>query len=321
MKHAQNLLKEHKISIGPSGKILYPDDPQVIHAEVYFDPDDPRLSSLDKGTATGDVFVFPSGTVVSWGIPTSVVSHLTDEILRPAGRSALGANSEDEDLEYIEDENEARSFIKGETIVLGMKLVDGDVHYLSTEPGTPQDAQSRRMLLALSKIAFSSGLARATKLSVLENLVEEYFESTRSILSTLKGGGFRLRSRKYVYEKIGQLLDLRAQLNLYSELTDDLPDLFWDTRQELGMEKYYDQVGKALDTDIRIRALNQKMDYGESIVHSLRDMRSEIHSSRLEKIIIALIASEIFLVLWTEFRIPALAEGIVGTNLEPESAG
>ena len=320
MKHALKLLWEHNISVGLSGKILYPDDPQVVHAELYFNPDDPQPSSIDQGTATGDVFIFPSGTVVSWGIPSSVVSHLTGKILRPAARGVLGANSEDEDLEYIEEENEPSSFVKGETIVLGMNQVDDGLQYASTESSPSQNVQSRRMLLILSKIAFSSGLARATKLSVLENLVEEYFESTRSILSTLKRGGFRLRSRKYVYEKIGQLLDLRAQLNLYSELTDDLPDLFWDTRQELGMERYYDQVGKALDTDIRIRALNQKIDYGESIVHSLRDMRSEIHSSRLEKIIIALITSEIFLVLWTEFRIPAIAEGIGGANAEPESA-
>jgi uncharacterized Rmd1/YagE family protein len=52
-------------------------------------------------------------------------------------------------------------------------------------------------------------------------------------------------------QKTGELLALRAQLNHYSELTDSLPDLFWDSRHELGLEGYYDQVGKNLDVGVR----------------------------------------------------------------------
>ena len=59
--------------------------------------------------------------------------------------------------------------------------------------------------------------------------------------------------RKFILQKTGELLSIRAQLNLYSELTDSLPDLFWDTKHELGLEGYYDQVGRALDTNIRVK--------------------------------------------------------------------
>ena len=94
-------------------------------------------------------------------------------------------------------------------------------------------------------------------------------------------------------QKTGQLLELRAQLNHYSELTDSLPDIFWDSKYELGLETYYDQVGKALDVGIRIKTLNEKMDYAQEIATILRETLSERHMVFLEWIIILLILVEV----------------------------
>lgn len=80
---------------------------------------------------------------------------------------------------------------------------------------------------------------------------------------------------------------------MYSELTDSLPDLFWDSRHELGLEGYYEAVGRALDVDVRIRQLNEKLDYASGIVEVLRERLSESHGLELEWIIIALIAVEV----------------------------
>ena len=144
-----------------------------------------------------------------------------------------------------------------------------------------------------AKIAFSSGLARSTKLAVLETMLRKYFESTRDIPSELSQGT-RLRfNRSFIMRKTGELLELRAQLNHYSELTDSLPDLFWDSRHELGLEGYYDQIGKVLDVGVRIRTLNQKMDYAQEIASILRQHLSEKHGIHLEWIIILLIAVEV----------------------------
>lgn len=112
-------------------------------------------------------------------------------------------------------------------------------------------------------------------------------------------------------QKTGELLALRAQLNHYSELTDSLPDLFWDSRHELGLEGYYDQVGKTLDVGVRIRTLNQKMDYAQEIASILRQTLSEKHSIHLEWIIIILIAVEVaFGVrhIWKEKEVERLEE-------------
>jgi uncharacterized Rmd1/YagE family protein len=145
----------------------------------------------------------------------------------------------------------------------------------------------------LAKIAFSSGLARSTKLAVLETMLGKYFESMRTIPTTLSRGLKLPFDRSFMLQKTGELLELRAQLNHYSELTDSLPDLFWDSKYELGLEGYYDQVGRALDVGVRIKTLNEKMDYAQEISTILRQTLSEKHSIHLEWIIIILIAVEV----------------------------
>jgi required for meiotic nuclear division protein 1 len=304
MNAVNRILYDRGMHAGSSGTLLYPDEPQVIHVEMPLSAAKGDISHITtlEGAPTGDVFIFPSGTVVSWGVPQSNIDYLVSDVLPSAMKGPLGDNAEDEDLEYIENKNDEKSSIRGETIVLGTK---------PEADGIQDESRHRSMRVVLAKIAFSSGLARATKLAVLENFVDEYSQSSRSILSILIDGPLtRIKSRRWVYQRLGGLLDLRAQLNLYSELADALPDLFWDTKQELGLENYYEQVGKALDVVQRIRILNQKMDYAEEIIRNLRDMRSEIHSSRLEWIIIWLIFFEVVYTLYNEvWRIPAVKKG------------
>ena len=124
-------------------------------------------------------------------------------------------------------------------------------------------------------------------------MLGKYFESTRTIPTLLSKASRLPFDRRFMLQKTGELLALRAQLNHYSELTDSLPDLFWDSRHELGLEGYYDQVGKTLDVGVRIRTLNQKMDYAQEIASILRQTLSEKHSIHLEWIIIILIAVEV----------------------------
>lgn len=204
-------------------------------------------------------------------------------------------NLETEDLEFVEDPQRENSSIKGDTIILGTR---------STDQG-PETSRTNQQSVdtVLTKVAFSSGLARSTKLAVLESLLSNYFESTRTIPTLLSQGSRLPFTRDFVLRKTGQLLSVRAQLNLYSELTDSLPDLFWDSRHELGLEGYYEQVGRALDVGIRIKLLNEKMDYAQEIASVLRERLSETHGLRLEWIIILLIAVEVgfeVLRLWKE---------------------
>lgn len=252
------ILQSHGFAIDPDGTGF--DAGEVVHA---------------RGVNGGDIFVFPSGTVVTWSLPPDVV---TRQLLRAAEDPHPPALREVEDLDFVADTSRAESTVKGDVVVLGTRREHSDGDTLDT---------------TLAKVAFSSGLARSTKLAVLESALTSYFESTRNIPTLLSQGAGVPLGRRFILQKTGELLSLRARLNHYSELTDSLPDIFWDSRSELGLEGYYDQVGRALDVNVRIRTLNQKMDYAQEIATVLREMSNEKHGTRLELIIIVLIAVEV----------------------------
>ncbi|KAL8974872.1 MAG: hypothetical protein Q9197_000905 [Variospora fuerteventurae] len=285
ISHVARILKSAGYHLDPHETGLYP---QVTHIEV---PDNsPSRRTEGASPSTGDVFIFPSGTVVAWDVPDSTMSFLVGRSLLPAAQHPHPDQIEEEDLEYTEDPHRDVSAIKGDTIVLGTKSQSAD---LSPSTKSSTDTDTRNIDTVLTKIAFSSGLARSTKLAVLETLLASYLNSTSSIPRLLSIGGRLPFTRPFILQKTGQLLSLRAQLNLYSELTDSLPDLFWDSPHEKGLEGYYDMVGKALDTNVRIKVLNEKMDYAQEIASVLRQQLSERHGVRLEWIIILLITVEV----------------------------
>ena len=285
---------------------------QVVHIQIAL----PETEATDE-PEYGDIFVFSSGTVVAWSVPETITSELVTKTLLPAAENPKVDRLETEDLEYVEDSLRENSSIRGDTITLGTltqtsseETAPPQSHDAHGPPESTPDpaisASSARRDKAgavLAKIAFSSGLARSTKLAVLETLLSDYFESTRSIPTMLSRGSRLPFTRSFILRKTGQLLSVRAQLNLYSELTDSLPDLFWDSRHELGLEGYYDQVGRALDVGVRIKTLNEKMDYAQEIASVLRERLSEKHGLVLEWMIIALITIEVafeVLRLWKE---------------------
>lgn len=286
IRKARDILQHRGFEPDPLETGLYP---QVVHVEVPLDSvrrmSNPATTDLPSDEI-GDVFVFPSGTVVTWSLPEGFVSFLATRTLLPAAEGAHVDDPETEDLEFVEDAQRENSSIRGDTIILGTKPGGNEVH-----PNVPSGRQS--IDTVFTKVAFSSGLARSTKLAVLESLLANYFESTRAIPTLLSRGARLPYTRDFILRKTGQLLSVRAQLNLYSELTDSLPDIFWDSRHELGLEGYYEQVGRALDVGIRIKLLNEKMDYAQEIASVLRERLSETHGLRLEWIIIILIGLEI----------------------------
>ncbi|PHH79926.1 hypothetical protein CDD80_3378 [Ophiocordyceps camponoti-rufipedis] len=219
-----------------------------------------------------DIFVFPSGTVVTWSLPVDAV---TGQLMRAAEHPHKPDLCEAEDLEFTVDPSKADSTMKGDLVILGTQREHTE--------GTPLDT-------TLAKVAFSSGLARSTKLAVLESTLDSYLESTRNIPSLFSRGSAVSLGRRFILQKTGELLSLRARLNHYWELTDVLPDILWENE---GLDNYYETVGRALDVRTRIKVLNQKMDYAQEIATVLREVASERHGTRLELIIILLIAVEV----------------------------
>ena len=253
----------------------YPIDPQ---STGFLDDQVVHTRSLDGE----DIFIFPSGTLVSWSMPEEAAVKFASETLLPAAVNPHIEQLEIEDMEYREEPGRESSSIKGEVIILGTE-----------REAFAAVTNESRASTTLAQIAFSSGLARSAKLGVLEASLGRYLDSTKLIPSMLSHGRKLPFNQQFILQKTGALLELRAQLNHYSELTDSLPDLFWDSRHELGLEGYYDQVGRALDVPVRIKSLNAKMDYAHEIVSVLRETLSQSHNAYLEWIIIVLIAVEV----------------------------
>ncbi|XXH01518.1 hypothetical protein Hte_007878 [Hypoxylon texense] len=268
MEAVQEILRFHAFELDPDGTDFDPSG--VVHA---------------RGINDGDIFVFPSGTVVAWSVPPDTLESLaTKQLLRAAELPHIN-RLEVEELEFVTDEARDTSYMKGEVVVLGTRA---------------QELENNRLDTTFAKIAFSSGLARSPKLAALENLAIDYFENSKNSLNFLEGGLDHKLRRSSVLKLTGQLLSLRSQLNHYSDITDQLPDMFWDS--ESNLENYYNQISTVLDIRQRIGILNRKIDYGFENVSVLREMVSEKSGHRLEWIIIFLITIEVMFELRRVYR-------------------
>lgn len=295
---AARLVKAQGYELDPFQTGLYP---QVIHIQTSERPSE--VTDVQQG----DIFIFPSGTVVAWNVREREALNLVNHVLPSAAETSHLDLLETEDLEYLEDPTREDSEIVGDTIILGTKAEASSTDV--TETRADDSEQRHEVDTVLAKIAFSSGLARSTKLAVLESLLSAYQHSTRQIPTMLaKGENVPLGrknlpfTRSFILRKTGELLSIRAQLNLYSELTDSLPDIFWDSRHELGLGEYYEQVGRALDVGVRIKVLNEKIGFAQEIASVLRESLSEKHGLRLEWAIIALIAVEVVLEFYRHWK-------------------
>jgi uncharacterized Rmd1/YagE family protein len=99
------ILRSHGFPIDPDGTGF--DSDQVIHT---------------RGVNNGDIFVFPSGSLVVWSLPEDVASDLATKTLLPAAINPHMDQRELENLEYEEDSNRDHSSIKGDLIILGTKM-------------------------------------------------------------------------------------------------------------------------------------------------------------------------------------------------------
>ena len=217
-----------------------------------------------------DVMVLANGTFVGWG--------LTEEQMMKAyvptlmGSVMIGHEHESEEMDYVEIEesalDEEGSFMQGDVLVI-----------------QGRSAEKKHLEMA----AFAMGLSRSTRLSVLEESLEEYIQITREN-SEILSGGLKLTSKEAdVLRLTGNLFLLRGKLNLYSELIET-PDLYWT---EPTLEKIYESVSRRLDIQPRISIMNRKLDYVTEEQRALLSVLNEKKGTRLEWIIIILIMVEV----------------------------
>ncbi|KAI0098168.1 hypothetical protein GGR51DRAFT_538973 [Nemania sp. FL0031] len=268
MTQVQELLRVHGFELDPDGTEF--DTQAVVHA---------------RSVNNGDIFVFPSGTVVTWSVSEDILVKLASKYLIRAASFPHLDRIEMEMLEFTPDDSRDTSYMKGEIVILGTRA---------------QELEANKLDTTLAKIAFSSGLARSPKLAVLETDLEYLLQESKATLNVLAAGSQSKLKRSSIMKMTGQLLNLRSQLNHYSDITEELPDMFWESESIL--EEYYNQIGAALSVRRRIEILNKRIDYAHENVTVLREMISEKYGHRLEWIIIALITVEVLFELRRVYR-------------------
>uniref|UniRef100_A0A060T9Z6 ARAD1B03718p n=1 Tax=Blastobotrys adeninivorans TaxID=409370 RepID=A0A060T9Z6_BLAAD len=259
---------------------------------------------------SADVLVLLNGTIVAWGMTEIEVIDQLIPLLKPSEIRSY-KQIESEDMDYVEEVEEhsqkddnSSSNSNGNGPISNSEPTStmiGDVIYIR---GTNE---SQRLL---NKAAFSSGLARNTKLAALEISLEKYISVIKDISHKLATGGHLGLKGSDALKITGQLLQIRGQLNLYSELIET-PDLYWSEPQ---LEALYALISRKLDVAPRISILNKKLDYASELVGILKTHTSEQQSTRLEWMIIVLILVEVC------FEIAHFSERFFSKNTEKDSS-
>lgn len=226
-----------------------------------------------KGQNEGDVFFFPYGAIVCWGLEES-----QEQILLPEIREF-----EQQHLEQIE--SDVFSYIYGpppsnannQNPVVLAKIEDDEIILPDHD--------------VLTKLAFSHGMAQSVKLAAFELTIQKTIHLTRSLPELLEKTGSVQLSRKDIRRMMGRLFIDRNSINLHQELLDT-PEFFWEHSD---LEPYYAQIAHYLDRERRVSVLNQRLAIVQELFDMLATELNHQHSSRLEWTIIWLIVIEVFL--------------------------
>lgn len=212
----------------------------------------------------GDVFIFPYGAIVCWGIPELLEKQLISS-LNGCFAEKLGAEDDDSFSFSYGD----RAKISADHIILP-----------NNHPKT--------------KLAYSHGFAQSVKLGGFENTIQGIIEHTKQLPKNLATKGKILLSRKEIRKLMGRIFIDRDSINLHLDLLN-VPNFFWD---EPELEAIHEMVVKYLDQEKRVTLLNQKLSVIQQLLDMLVNELHVQHSSNLEWIIIILLCIEIALALF-----------------------
>ncbi|AIL65165.1 hypothetical protein NOVO_03910 [Rickettsiales bacterium Ac37b] len=239
---------------------------QVIHLQ--------SIEDYDGNSEPRHVFYFAYGCVVFWGFDkteeTSMLNALKAFELEPLSSPIT------DDCTYIFSPSEDNTYINEE---------DDEIIFASQDP--------------LIKLSLSYGLSQSVKLIAFETSVDATIARTKYIPEELRIMGRTSLPRKKLAQMIGALFAERNSINLHSDILDT-PEFFWRRSR---YETYYNIASQYMDIETRLDILNRRL----SVIHELYEILSSelqhLHSSRLELIIVWLIAIEIILVLLRDFII------------------
>lgn len=276
-----------RLRIWSGGKAKYVDEGRVIHIQkrrTKSNPDQPDV-------AEGDIFVFPYGVLVCWGVPDDLV----DELLEISQFFSQRISPDIEEDDYL--------FTYGDDFDY---VTSKDCLVLKTVPDL-EDKESLEQN-ELEKLAASHGFAQSSKLSSFAEGVQRSIIATRGLAAELAAeGSIVSASQKDIARNLGQLVLDRHTIYLYADVLDS-PDVCWENPE---VDPLYKLVERFLELSPRVELLNKRVEVVRELLSLLSDELKNKHAARLEEIIIYLITIEIALTLIKDI-VPAVWETVQG---------
>ena len=224
--------------------------------------------SIKTGEEEGDIFYFPYGCVIFWGVEEENELSLLEK-LKPYQFNALDSLTQDicsyhygSETTIVEEEDE---------IIL-----------------EPNDV--------LIKLSMSHGLTQSVKLAAFEESTDQTIKKTRYLPEELAEKGKISLSRKKISQKLGALFVERNSINLHTDILDT-PEFFWRRPR---YEPYYMMASQYMDIKTRMDILNRRLDVIRELYEILSEELKHSHSSRLELVIICLIFLEVMLAVFKD---------------------
>lgn len=216
----------------------------------------------------GCCVLFPFAVAVFWNLRKETIDRLTEQVT-PYLKVALA-------------EPEVDHF----TYLLGCernRFTHAHIELMNDQP--------------LTLIAISHALAQSTKLSVFESQAQTTIEQTSVIPRKLAQTGSTSLSRREAAKMRGQLFLTKSDILLKYELLDT-PEFFWEYPE---LQSTYEVGALYLELKQRTEMLTLKLTTIHEMFEMLADDLKHKHSSKLEWIIIWLIAVEIVIFLVNDF--------------------
>lgn len=232
-------------------------------AARYRDATHVDFSNNDVGN--GEAWVFDYGVVIFWGVP----EHHKQDLLQRLEPFLV------DPINKIEIENY--------TFTLS-----------ATNNSVSEDNIALHSDNKMDRLAVSHALAQSVKLARFEVLAQQVISDNAYIPKTLANKGRTPLSRKALAQLRGRLFSTKSDIILKFNLLDT-PEFFWDHPE---LEPLYQIAARYFEVVPRTELLNKKLETIHELLEMLASEQNHAHSSKLEWIIIILIAVEIVLAFW-----------------------
>ena len=214
---------------------------------------------------TQEIYIFNFGVSVFWGFSKGEETSLLNIIRRySTGASYSGR-------EFEEGEDDIDFVISFSAIV--SSLADNCVYF-------PDKTNLKQ------RLAISYAIAQSSILSVMETCVESKMDEYEYMPTTLARGKSVNMSVMSLRKKIGEIMIVRHEVNLHSDLLD-IPDFFW-TEEKYTTE--YDIARRYLEMTGRIEVVNRRLELLKQLLDVINLQLVNSHSKYRTEILIYLIA-------------------------------